>query len=84
MAAVHIEKGMLLDFAISSSLTTLIDEYSGQINHVSGKPKEHLGLSALLIRADGFVIWASADKEFNYASLRQVLNRWFAGQYPVK
>ena len=73
----HDGRGILLDFDVNASLETLASEYGDQIKYVSGQAKEQLGLSAVLIRPDGFVVWAS-DSEPNEQSIRQAAAHWFA------
>ncbi len=69
-------KGILLDFNNNASLKALAGEYSEHIKYVSNKAKEQLGLSAALIRPDGFIAWAS-DSEPGEKSIRQEAARWF-------
>lgn len=69
-------KGILLDFNSNVLLKTLVSEYKNQLKYISGKVKEKLGLSAVLIRPDGIIAWAS-DNESDIQSLRQSLEFWF-------
>ena len=68
----HNGQTILLDFSMNVSLKTLATEYSGQMKYISGQAKEQLGLSAVLIRPDGFVAWAS-DNEPNEKSIRRAI-----------
>ena len=79
----HKGQGILLDFDRNAGLKTLASEYGGRIRYVSGPVKERLGLSALLIRPDGIIAWAS-DKEPDYAELKQAAGRWFVGNSEEK
>ena len=72
----HDGQGILLDFDKNASLKFLASEYGDQLKYVSGPAKEQLGLSALLIRPDGFIAWAS-DKEPDCSELRKAADRWF-------
>jgi 2-polyprenyl-6-methoxyphenol hydroxylase-like FAD-dependent oxidoreductase len=72
----HDGKGILLDFNIDASLKNLANEYNDQIKYISGHAKEQLGLSALLIRPDGFVVWASDGKP-DYSELKKIAAHWF-------
>ena len=72
----HDGQGMLLDFDGNASLKTLVSEYGEQLKYVSDRAKEQLGLSAVLIRPDGFVAWAS-DSEPKEQSIRQAAAHWF-------
>jgi 2-polyprenyl-6-methoxyphenol hydroxylase-like FAD-dependent oxidoreductase len=73
----HDAQGMVLDFETNVSLKILASEYADQIKYVSVRAKEQLGLSAVLIRPDGFIAWAS-DGEPNEQSIRQAVALWFA------
>jgi 2-polyprenyl-6-methoxyphenol hydroxylase-like FAD-dependent oxidoreductase len=52
-------KAILLDFSPHSSFATVAGEYGECLRYVAGQAKEQLGLSALLIRPDGIVAWAT-------------------------
>jgi len=74
--------GILLDFDKNASLKTLAGEYSERLKYVSGRAKEQFGLSALLIRPDGFVAWACEDKsDLDGAAL--AASRWFGDPIAV-
>lgn len=72
----HDGQGVLLDFGRDASLKTLASEYGDQIKYISGHAKEQLGLSAVLIRPDGIVAWAS-DSAPDYSELQKAAARWF-------
>jgi hypothetical protein len=72
-------KGILLDFNNNASLQSLASEYRDRFKFVSGRAKEQLGLSAVLIRPDGFVAWA-CDNEPNEQVIRQAVALWFGTQ----
>jgi hypothetical protein len=69
-------QGILLDFKLNACLKTLASEYGDRMKYVSGPAKEQFGLSALLIRPDGFIAWAS-DSEPDGQSIRQAAALWF-------
>ncbi|PJZ25365.1 FAD-dependent oxidoreductase [Leptospira hartskeerlii] len=69
-------QGILLDFDTNTSLKTLANEYGDQVKYVSGKAKEQLGLSAVFIRPDGMIAWASDGKP-DRQSIRQAASLWF-------
>jgi 2-polyprenyl-6-methoxyphenol hydroxylase-like FAD-dependent oxidoreductase len=73
----HDGQGILLDFNMNASLKTLASEYGDQMKYVSGPAKEQFGLSAVLIRPDGFIAWAS-DSDPDEQSIRQAVALWFA------
>lgn len=68
--------GILLDFEKSASLKTFACEYSDQVKYVSGRAKEQLSLSALLIRPDGIIAWASAGNP-DCSQLQKATALWF-------
>jgi hypothetical protein len=72
----HDGQGVLLDFDGTASLKTLASEYGGRIKHVSSRAKEQLGLSAVLIRPDGIIAWAS-DNDPDCSELEKAAARWF-------
>ena len=72
----HDGQGMLLDFDTNASLKNLTSEYGGRMKYISVLAGEQLGLSAALIRPDGFIAWAS-NSEPNEQSLRQAARLWF-------
>ncbi|TIV71213.1 MAG: FAD-dependent oxidoreductase [Mesorhizobium sp.] len=70
-------KGLLLDFESRASLQALGSRWSGRIAYVAGEARDRLGLSAVLVRPDGFVAWANevavADSEQAFTAA----SRWF-------
>jgi len=72
----HNGQGILLDFDMNASLKTLAGEYGDRIRYISGRAKEQLGLSAILIRPDGYIAWAS-DNDPVCSELQQAAARWF-------
>jgi 2-polyprenyl-6-methoxyphenol hydroxylase-like FAD-dependent oxidoreductase len=71
----HDGQAMLLDFENTASLKTLASEYGDRIKYVSGRTKEQFGLSAALIRPDGFIAWAS-DNNPDCNELQRAAARW--------
>lgn len=69
-------QGLLLDFDTSPALQALASRWSGRITYVAGNAQERLGLSAVLVRPDGFVAWA-ADGEPDLEGVAQAAARWF-------
>jgi 2-polyprenyl-6-methoxyphenol hydroxylase-like FAD-dependent oxidoreductase len=69
-------KGLLLDFNPAASLEALVRHWSGRITYVTSDAKDRLGLSALLMRPDGFVAWASEGAP-NLEEVAQAASRWF-------
>jgi len=75
------ERGLLLDFDASEPLRAMASHWNGRIMYVAREPKNRLGLSALLVRPDGFVAWAT-DTVANPAELVQLASRWFGAPDP--
>jgi 2-polyprenyl-6-methoxyphenol hydroxylase-like FAD-dependent oxidoreductase len=69
-------KGLLLDFDGSAPLEALASRWSARITYVASDVKARLGLSAVLVRPDGFVAWAGgATPDLEEAA--QAALRWF-------
>jgi hypothetical protein len=69
-------QGILLDFDGNASLKYLASEYGDQIKYVSGRDNDQVGLSAVLIRPDGIIAWAS-DSASIRSELQKAVARWF-------
>ena len=69
-------RGLLLDFDAAAPLQALASRWSGRITYVAGGAKDRLGLSAVLVRPDGFVAWA-AETAPNYDDAARAASRWF-------
>jgi 2-polyprenyl-6-methoxyphenol hydroxylase-like FAD-dependent oxidoreductase len=72
----HDGQGILLDFDRNASLKTLASEYGDRIRYISGSAKDRLGVSAVLIRPDGIIAWAS-DNDPDGSELQKAAARWF-------
>jgi 2-polyprenyl-6-methoxyphenol hydroxylase-like FAD-dependent oxidoreductase len=72
----HAGSGLLIDFDNCPSLKTWAGEYGDSLQYVSGVPKQALGLSAILVRPDGFIAWASEGNP-DGQSLQLAAARWF-------
>jgi hypothetical protein len=71
----HDGKAVLLDLVGREELKELGDLWAGRLKYVSCQAKDGLGLSALLIRPDGFVVWA-AEGEPDEDEARSIAERW--------
>lgn len=72
----HDGRMILLDFYASSSLRRLANEYGERIKYISRRVENRFDLSALLIRPDGVVAWASENGD-NDGHLDQILNKYW-------
>jgi hypothetical protein len=69
-------KGLLLDFDGSQPLEALASRWSGRIAYVASDVKDRLGLSAVLVRPDGFVAWVG-EPILDLEDAAQAASRWF-------
>jgi hypothetical protein len=69
--------GLLLDFGRQASLQALDGLWGDHVRYVASDAKDRLGLSALLVRPDGFVAWAS-DTTPSPEEVTRAAARWFA------
>ncbi|MFJ2986230.1 FAD-dependent monooxygenase [Collimonas sp. NPDC087041] len=69
-------KGLLLDFDPVRPLQALAEHWVGRVVYLASDAKEKLGLSAVLLRPDGFIAWAS-DAVPDQAEVMQAASRWF-------
>lgn len=61
-ALLHDARPLLLDLTGSDRLTALGDQDKAHVKFLSSTPKDSRGLTALLVRPDGFVAWATDDE----------------------
>ena len=70
-------KGLFLDFASHASRQALADRWGDQVTYVAGNARDRLGLSAVLVRPDGFIAWASDEEAPDEEDAARVASRWF-------
>ncbi|MET1054735.1 MAG: FAD-dependent monooxygenase [Pedobacter sp.] len=70
----HGAEGLLLDFNANPLLEAMANDYT--VRYISGRATEQLGLSAVLVRPDGFIAWA-CDQDTDLAEARRCASRWF-------
>jgi 2-polyprenyl-6-methoxyphenol hydroxylase-like FAD-dependent oxidoreductase len=78
----HAGHGLLLDFEANASLKALASTYDGRVKYLSGVVQDRLGLSAVLVRPDGIVAWAS-DGDVDRNELQKAADRWFVSHSQV-
>jgi hypothetical protein len=66
----------LLDFGARASRQALASRWGDRITYVAAAPEDRLGLSAVLVRPDGFVAWAT-DSAVDDEEASQAAARWF-------
>ncbi len=74
-------RGLLLDFKGRAPPHTLAGQWRERINYVASDAKERLEVSALLVRPDGFVAWAS-DLDAGEDDAAQAVLQWFGRRNP--
>ena len=72
-------RGLLLDFGRQASLKALDGLWGDDVRYVASDVKDRLGLSALLVRPDGFVAWAS-DTTASPEEVTRAAAGWFASR----
>jgi len=76
----HNGKGLLLDLTEGNKLHDLGQTWNNRLNYASAQVKDSKGLTAALIRPDGFVAWV-AESEPDVSTAEQSIQRWF-GEAP--
>lgn len=69
-------KGLMLDFGGHASLRAMANRWGGRFAYLAGDAKERLGLSAMLLRPDGFVAWAT-DGAPDVEEAARAASQWF-------
>jgi hypothetical protein len=77
----HDGNGLLLDFGRQKSLEALAGLWGDRVRYVASDAVDRLVLSALLVRPDGFVAWAS-DTTPRPEEVTRAAARWFATREP--
>jgi 2-polyprenyl-6-methoxyphenol hydroxylase-like FAD-dependent oxidoreductase len=72
----HNGKGLLLDLTEGKKLHTLGQPWNDRFNYVFAPVKDSKGLTAVLVRPDGFVAWV-AESEPDLSTAEQSIKRWF-------
>ena len=69
-------RGLILDFDGDASLRTSASRWRDRVDYIARGAADRLGLSAMLVRPDGFVAWAS-DLDIDVQDVTRALSRWF-------
>jgi 2-polyprenyl-6-methoxyphenol hydroxylase-like FAD-dependent oxidoreductase len=72
----HDGKGLLLDFSEARELHALGQTWADRLKYVCTRVKDNKGLSAILVRPDGFVAWATESTPDAIAAKESCV-RWF-------
>lgn len=73
----HDGQMILLDFTRNASLKMLANDFNERIKYIPGDVKDRLGLSAVLIRPDGIVAWASDSTFDSDGHLNRILRSYW-------
>jgi hypothetical protein len=69
-------RGVFLDFDLRTPLRSLANGWNDRVTYVASDAKDRLGLTAVLVRPDGFVAWAG-EVASNLEEAAQAASRWF-------
>jgi hypothetical protein len=72
----HNGKGLLLDLTEGKKLHDLGQLWHNRLNYAAIPVKDSKGLTAALVRPDGFVAWV-AESELDLSTAEQSIERWF-------
>jgi 2-polyprenyl-6-methoxyphenol hydroxylase-like FAD-dependent oxidoreductase len=75
----HEGMGLVVDFTESTQLRFLGERWSTQVKYLSAKAKDSKGITALLVRPDGFVAWAT-EAEPNLNAAESSIKQWFGSE----
>lgn len=73
----HDGRALLLDLTADGVIADAASGASGAINVVQGAATEPTVLTAVLVRPDGYVAWASSESAPDLGGLGRALRRWF-------
>ncbi|MCS3473032.1 pentachlorophenol monooxygenase [Pseudomonas sp. JUb42] len=68
--------GVLINLAGDERLRAASERWRDHIDYIESVAQNSLGLSAMLVRPDGFVAWA-ADGEPDFGGFDQAISQWF-------
>ena len=71
---------LLLDFTEDALLREELSGWHGRVDVVAGRPVGEAPATALLLRPDCYVAWASSSPSPDPKSLRAALERWFGAE----
>lgn len=69
-------RGLIVDFDTVPKRRALARQWHHRLNYLKSRATNPLGLSALLVRPDGFVAWA-VDGSADESELTATIKRWF-------
>jgi 2-polyprenyl-6-methoxyphenol hydroxylase-like FAD-dependent oxidoreductase len=77
----HLHDGhaLLLDLSSNTQLQSLSQRWPDRLKYIAAGAKDSMGLTALFVRPDGFVAWAT-DSEPDPAQAAQAIARWLGSE----
>jgi 2-polyprenyl-6-methoxyphenol hydroxylase-like FAD-dependent oxidoreductase len=73
----HDAQPLLVDLTTDGAITRMIDGRPDRIAVIAGRPVGEVAASALLVRPDGYVAWASSERRPDTAELDAATRKWF-------
>jgi hypothetical protein len=68
---------LLVDLTERAAVAAAVADVADQLTVAAGRPVGDVAATALLVRPDGYVAWASSAEAPDFEELRGVLARWF-------
>src|SRR5277367_4597473 len=68
---------VLIDLTEGAGVAAAASDIADRVTVAAGRPVGDVSATALLVRPDGYVAWASSAPKPEVAELRRVLTRWF-------
>jgi hypothetical protein len=68
---------LLIDLTEDAVVATVTSDVAERITVAAGSPVGDVSATALLVRPDGYVAWASSAPKPEVDELRRVLREWF-------
>lgn len=75
-------KAVLLDFDGSEALRAAAAPWQRKLHYLATEVRDRLGLSALLVRPDGFIAWAT-DTDGDVGGVVQAMQQWLGIHLPA-
>ena len=74
----HSGRAVMLDFDSNASLSSLQGLFGGRLHYLAADAEERFGSSAMFVRPDGVVVWATRTMP-GLNKVRTAICRWLQG-----